>query len=68
MNIFMYYIMTQRINMMLTTSRPSNISRSITTNTQQQTPINTNISRINVSRFNRRSIFVAKGRTGGSGG
>ena len=64
----MYYIITQRINMMLTTSRPSNISRSITTNTQQQTPINTNISRINVSRFNMRSIFVAKGRTGGSGG
>jgi hypothetical protein len=71
MNIFMYYIMTQRINMMLTTStipRPSNISRSITLNTQLQSSINTNISRTNVSRFNMGSIFVAKGRTGGSGG
>ena len=62
MNIFTYYIMPQIINMKLTTSKPTNRSSSIKTVSQPRVPINTNMNRVNVSRFNMNSIFGARGR------
>lgn len=55
----------QRINMMLSTSNPTNRSSLIRSLNQQSTvPINTNMNmnRVNVSRFNMNSIFGARGR------
>lgn len=56
--------MPQRINMMLTMSKPTNRSSSIPSLNQSTVPINTNINMngVNVSRFNMNSIFGARGR------
>ncbi len=64
--------MPQRINMMLTMSKPTNNkSSSVTTYNQPLVQINTNtitnmnMNRVNVSRFNMNSILGAKGTSGG---